>query len=173
LGRPRSAAAQAAREVDRFSLAAMAVFAAVCLLAGILPGFIIDGLAPMVQSLVGGRLPAQTSQQWLSIVPVAENRSSYNELLIFLFISISASTVVFAIHRLASHALRRGAAWDCGHPDPSPATQYTAGSFAQPIRRVFGTIVFLAREEVTMPPPRDGRAARFGDRMRDHVRDVL
>ncbi|HTO82762.1 MAG TPA: hydrogenase 4 subunit B [Methylomirabilota bacterium] len=173
LGRPRSAQAEAAREVDRFSLAAMAIFAAVCLLAGILPGFIIDGLAPVVQSLVGGRLPSQASQQWLSIVPIAEGRSSYNGLLIFLFIAISASTVVFAIHRLASHALRRGAAWDCGHPDPSPATQYTAGSFAQPIRRVFGTIVFLAREEVAMPPPGDVGAARFEVRLRDLVWDGL
>jgi hydrogenase-4 component B len=173
LGRPRSAAAEAAREVDRFSLAAMAIFAAVCLLAGILPGFIIDGLAPVVQSMVGVRLPSQASQQWLTIVPIAQGRSSYNGLLIFLFIAVSASTVVMAIHRFASHALRRGAAWDCGHPDPSPATQYTAGSFAQPIRRVFGTIVFLAREEVAMPPPGDVGAARFEVRLRDLVWDVL
>ena len=27
----------------------------------------------------------------------------------------------------------RAPAWDCGYPDTSPATQYTAGSFAQPI----------------------------------------
>ena len=44
------------------------------------------------------------------------------------------------IHRLASAQVRRAPAWDCGYPDPSPATQYTASSFAQPIRRVFGTI---------------------------------
>ena len=134
-------------------------------LAGIFPGFVIDGLAPVVQGLVGGRLPAQAGERWLSIVPIAEGRSSYNGLLIFLFVAVSASAATFAIHRLASHALRRGAAWDCGHPDPSPATQYTTGSFAQPIRRVFGTVVFLAREEVAMPPPGDGRAARFEVRL--------
>ena len=39
------------------------------------------------------------------------------------------------------------------HPDPSPATQYTASSFAQPIRRVYGTLVFRAREIGSMPPP--------------------
>jgi formate hydrogenlyase subunit 3/multisubunit Na+/H+ antiporter MnhD subunit len=173
LGRARTPAAESARETDRFSLAAMFAFAALCLLAGIFPGLVIDGLAPVVQGLVGGRLPAQASERWLSIVPIAPGRSSYNGLLIFLFIVLSASAAAIAIHRLASHALRRGAAWDCGHPDPSPATQYTAGSFAQPIRRVFGTIVFLAREEVTMPPPGDGRAARFEVRLRDLVWDVL
>ena len=52
----------------------------------------------------------------------------------------------------------RSRAWDCGFPDPSPATQYTASSFAQPIRRVFGTLVFRARERVEMPPPGELRA---------------
>ena len=40
-------------------------------------------------------------------------------------------------------------------------TQYTAGSFAQPIRRVFGTLLFGAREVVDMPAPGEMRAARF------------
>jgi len=75
--------------------------------------------------------------------------------------------------RFASHAVRRGPAWDCGHPDPSPATQYTAGSFAQPIRRIFGTMVFLAREDVHMPLPGDRQAARFEVRLRDLVWDVF
>ncbi len=173
LGRPRTPAAETARETDHFSLAAMFMFAALCLLAGIFPGFVIDALAPVVEGLVGGRLPAQASERWLSIVPIAESRSSYNGLLIFLFVAISASAAAFAIHRLASHALRRGAPWDCGHPDPSPATQYTAGSFAQPIRRVFGTVVFRAREEVAMPPPGDVRAASFQVRLRDLAWDAL
>ena len=173
LGRPRTAAAETARETDAFSVAAMFVFAAICLLAGIFPGFVIDALAPVVQSLIGGRMPLQASERWLSIVPIAEGRSSYSGFLIFSFIAISASVAVFAIHQFASRALRRGAAWDCGHPDPSPATQYTAGSFAQPIRRVFGTVVFLAREEVAMPPPGDIRPAQFQVRIRDLVWDVL
>ena len=32
-----------------------------CLIAGILPGFFIDALAPVVQSMVGGRMPVQSS----------------------------------------------------------------------------------------------------------------
>ena len=173
LGRPRSNAAEEAREADRFSLTAMYVFAALCLAAGIFPGFVIDSLASAVQAVVSGRMPAQAAAPWLSIVPIAQGRSSYDGLLLFLFIASSASIAAFAIHRLASHAVRRVAAWDCGHPDASPATQYTAGSFAQPIRRVFGTIVFLAREEVTMPPPGAIQAARFEVRSRDLVWEIL
>lgn len=173
LGRPRTTAAEQARETDGFSLTAMYAFAVLCLLAGVLPGFVIDALAPVVGDMVGGQLPAQASERWLSIVPIAEGRSSYNGLLLFLFITLSATTAVLAIHRFASHAVRRAPAWDCGHPDPSPATQYTAGSFAQPIRRVFGTTVFVAREEVVMPPPGDARAAKFHVQLRDLVWEVF
>jgi hydrogenase-4 component B len=169
LGRPRTPVAANAREVDRASLAAMFAFALLCLLAGILPGLFIDGLAPVTQALVGGRMPAQTALPWLSIVPIAESRSSYNGLLVFAFITLSTLLTVEIIHRFASRAVRRGPAWDCGFPDPSPATQYTADSFAQPIRRVFGAVVFRASEAVDMPPPGDARPARLSVIVRDLV----
>ena len=171
LGRPRSPAAARAHETDRASLAAMFTLAALCLAAGIFPGFVIDALAPVVESLVGGRMPVQSTIPWLSIVPVAESRSSYDGLLVFAFIAISALATAEIIHRFASRRLRRGPAWDCGFPDASPATQYTAGSFAQPIRRVFGDVVFLAREHVEMPPPGDLAPARFSVTLRDLVWD--
>jgi hypothetical protein len=49
----------------------------------------------------------------------------------------------------------------------SSSTQYTADSFAQPIRRVFGSVVFLAREHVDMPLPGDRRSARLKVTLRD------
>ncbi|WP_119420289.1 hydrogenase 4 subunit B [Desertibaculum subflavum] len=173
LGRPRSDAAAAAHEVDRFSQAAMFILAGLCLAAGILPGFVIDAVAPVTQALVGDRMPRQTGVEWLSIVPIAEGRSSYNGLLVFLFITISASLAVVVIHRFASRALRRGPAWGCGFVEPSPMTQYSGVSFAQPIRRVFGTLAFRAREHVEMPPPGDMRPARLTVQMHDLVWDAL
>jgi hydrogenase-4 component B len=173
LGRARTPAAARARETDRFSLAAMFLFAALCLIAGILPGFFIDALAPVVEALVGGRMPIQSGVEWLSIVPIAESRSSYNGLLVFVFMVLSGGLAAWAIHRLASDKLRRAAPWDCGYPDASPATQYTASSFAQPIRRVFGTLVFLARERVDMPRPGDGRPARITVELHDLAWDTL
>jgi hydrogenase-4 component B len=169
LGRARSSAAGAARETDQFSLATMFAFAALCLIAGILPGLFIDALAPVVQAVVGDRMPAQIGVEWLSIVPIAESRSSYNGLLVFLFMVISGSLAATAIHRLASDKLRRAPAWDCGYPDASPAAQYTAASFAQPIRRVFASMVFGAREHVEMPPPGDPRPARLAVTLHDPV----
>lgn len=161
LGRPRTPAAQYAQEVSRFPLGAMFLLAALCLVAGILPGYVIDSLSPISLALLGDRMPIQANQAWLSIVPIVESRSSYNGMLILCFIAFSASLAVFVIHRFASHALRRAPAWDCGFPDPSPSTQYTADSFAQPIRRVFGTLVFRAREQVDIPAPGDTRPAQL------------
>jgi len=173
LGRPRTNAAEVATETDRFSRASMFLVAGLCFLVGILPGFFIDALAPIAEQLVGARLPVQSTVEWLSIVPVAESRSSYNGLLVFLFITFSACLAAFVIHRLASDRLRRAPAWDCGYPEASPATQYTASSFAQPIRRVFGTVVFRARERGEMPPPGDMRPARLVVELHDLIWDAL
>jgi hydrogenase-4 component B len=173
LGRPRTPVAAEAKETDRWSLAAMFVFAALCLVAGVLPGVVIDGLAPAVRELTGGRMPVQSASAWLSIVPIAESRSSYNGLLVFVFVTLAASLTAFVIHRVASDKVRRAPPWDCGYPDLSPVTQYSADSFAQPIRRVFGSVVFRAREDVTMPPPGDTRPARLVVQLRDLVYDGL
>ena len=125
LGRPRTRAAADAREVDRFSLFAMFGFAALCLLAGILPGVVIDLLAPVTQMLTGASMPTQLDVAWLSIVPVESARSSYNGLLVFLFIAASASLTALVVHRFASRAatpraglglrLSRSAARDAVH----------------------------------------------------------
>ncbi|WP_346895845.1 hydrogenase 4 subunit B [uncultured Roseibium sp.] len=173
LGRARSDVAGQAHEVDRFSLSAMFVLAALCLAAGVLPGFVIDGLAPVTQAFVGDSLPSQAHLPWLTIAPIAEARSSYNGLLVFFFIAITGWGAAFIVHNLASRRIRRSAAWDCGFPDPRPQTQYSASSFAQPVRRVFGSLVFRAREVVDMPLPGDLRAARLTVEVRDLVWDWL
>ena len=171
LGRPRSPEAAGAKEVDGWSLGAMLAFAALCVLAGILPGHVIDALSPAVASLAGARMPVQADVPWWSIVPIAESRSSYNGLLVFLFSAISGLLAAVLIHKFATRRFRRAPAWDCGFPDPRPETQYTADSFAQPIRRVFGTHVFAARERIDMPAPGDTRPGRFRARVHDLIWD--
>ncbi|HTI84174.1 MAG TPA: hydrogenase 4 subunit B, partial [Acetobacteraceae bacterium] len=173
LGRARTRAAADARETDRWSLYAMFAFAGLCLLAGIFPGVVIDLLAPVTQALTGAHMPTQLDVAWLSIIPVASARSSYNGLLVFVFIAASASLTVLAIHRLASHAVRRAPPWDCGFPDPRPETQYTGASFAQPIRRVYGAVVFRTHETVTMPPPGNIAPARIEKHISDTVWDAV
>jgi len=173
LGRARTSVAEKAKETDICSLSAMFGFVLLCLVAGILPGYFINALSPVVQMLVSAQMPQQTALEWFTIVPVVESRSSYNGLVLFILITSAACLAAYVIHRRASHAIRRSAPWDCGFPDANPAAQYTAGSFAQPIRRVFGTVVFHAREEVDMPPPGDPRPARLHVHLQDRVWDGL
>ena len=173
LGRPRSQAAEQASEADAYSVSAMLVLAAMCVIVGLFPGAVIDALAPVSEALLGSRMPVQMALPWLTVVPIAQGRSSYNALLLFAFIAFSMLLTVAAIHRWASHALRRSPAWDCGSPSRRADTQYTPASFAQPVRRVFGTYVFAAEEEVTMPPPGDMRPARLRVRLHDLIWDFL
>ncbi|HJZ34285.1 MAG TPA: hydrogenase 4 subunit B [Hyphomicrobiaceae bacterium] len=173
LGRPRTAAAAAARETDRASLTAMLAAALLCLMAGVLPGPCLDALAPVVEALTGARMPPQSWLTALSLVPVAESRSSYNGLLVFVFVAAGTLLSIAVVYCVGSRAVRRGPAWDCGFPLVSPLSQYSADSFAQPIRRVFGRVVFQAREHVEMPPPGDARPARLTVTLKDLVWDGL
>ena len=103
---------------------------------------------------------------------MSASRSSYNGLLVFAFVVASAGIVATAVHRFASRAVRRAPAWDCGFPDAGPVAQYSATSLPQPLRRVFGSVVFASREQVEMPPPGDMRPARLQRILRDPVWDL-
>ncbi len=161
LGRARTPVAQAAHEADSFMLAAMYILTAICVFAGIVPGVLIDMLSPVVNGLIGGRMPPQSSISWLSIVPIGASRSSYNGMIILAFLICAGVLTAMVIHRLSSRLTRRSAIWDCGYPDPPVSAQYTGSSFAMPIRRVFGTTVFDIHERVDMPRPGAMRAGHF------------
>jgi hydrogenase-4 component B len=172
LGRPRAPAAANALETDNISLLVLILFAAFCLLIGVVPGFVIDALGPVSQLLFHGQMPVQATQPWLSLVPISATRSSYNGLTLLLMIAMAFGLAFAAISIAASRSTRRAPAWDCGFPSASILTQYTAGSFSQPIRRVFGTVLFRARENIEIPPPGDSRPARMTVRMQDVIWDV-
>jgi NADH:ubiquinone oxidoreductase subunit 5 (subunit L)/multisubunit Na+/H+ antiporter MnhA subunit len=173
LGRARSRSAEQATEAHPLCLVPMAALCLLMLVLGTMPGFAIDVVSPVVQGLVGGTLPRQADVPWYSIAPIAETRSSYNGLLVFLFIFMSTSIAIVAIHSWASRAVRREEPWDCGYGEVPVSAQYSAGSFAQPIRRVFGTLAFSAREEIDMPRPGETRAAKLKVSMRDPIWETL
>jgi hydrogenase-4 component B len=138
-----------------------------------LPGFVIDSISPVTQMLVRSRLTPQSALPWFRIIPINPERSAYDGLLLFVMILIATAATAFIVRRFASHALRRSPPWDCGFPEASPATQYTAGSFAQPIRRVFGSVVFRAREHVTIPKPGDTAVAKLHLDLHDTIWEAL
>jgi formate hydrogenlyase subunit 3/multisubunit Na+/H+ antiporter MnhD subunit len=170
LGRPRSAEAAGAHDVPLAQQVAMAGLALLCILGGLLGSVLAAALTPVLRLLAGAGLPgAGSGPTPFSLIAFDAARSVYDAPVIALFVAIASLTTLVVVHRLSERKTRRGPAWDCGFPDPSPATQYTASSFAQPLRRVYGAVVFSARETVTMPPPGDTSPARFSVIVVDHV----
>ena len=127
-------------------------------------------LAPVLDDLVGGGLPrAGSGPTVFSLVAFDPARSIYDAPVIALFVAIASLTTLVVVHRLSARRTRRGPAWDCGFPDPSPATQYTASSFAQPLRRVYGAAAFAARRRSSCRRPATASPARFSVVLVDHV----
>jgi formate hydrogenlyase subunit 3/multisubunit Na+/H+ antiporter MnhD subunit len=170
LGRPRSVEAARAHDVPLAQQIAMGGLAFLCILGGLLGSLLALGLAPVLSDLVGSALPRPGSGPTVfSLVAFDAAQSVYDAPVIALFVTIAALTTLAVVHRLSARRTRRGPAWDCGFPDPSPATQYTASSFAQPLRRVYGPLAFSARETVVLPAPGDTRPARFSAVLVDHL----
>lgn len=170
LGRPRSPEAAAAPEASKLQLAAMAMLAGLCVLGGLFSGGAVWAIQSLVKNLTGAVLPAAGAGPTpFSLVAFDAARSTYDAPTIAVFLLLSGTAIAIIIHQFAGRITRRAPAWDCGFPDPSPLTQYTASSFSQPLRRVYGATAFGAAEIVDMPPPGDIRASRFGVRMHDYL----
>jgi hydrogenase-4 component B len=173
LGRPRSIEAAQAHEVPLAQQIAMGGLAGLCILGGLFGSVLAQALTPLLRELVGIGLPnAGSGPTPFSLIAFDPSRSTYDAPVIALFVAIASATTLLVVHRLSARRTRRGPAWDCGFPDPSPAIQYTASSFSQPLRRVYGAMAFAARETVAMPPPGDTRPARFSVVVVDFVWNV-
>jgi formate hydrogenlyase subunit 3/multisubunit Na+/H+ antiporter MnhD subunit len=170
LGRPRSAAATDAHEVAPAMQLAMAVGAGLCLLFGLLPAAVAGLAGPAVAQVLGTQAVPAVALPF-AILPAGA--TIYVATGLALAGLVLTALVLLAAGRLSPMPARRAPAWDCGFPDRSAATQYTAASLAQPLRRVFGRTVFAARETVTMPEPGDVAPARHGLVITDRLWDGL
>ncbi|MBF0175579.1 MAG: hydrogenase 4 subunit B [Magnetococcales bacterium] len=176
LGRPRTDMARNAHETDPFSLSAMAILAALCLLVGVVPTLVVKVILAVPSQLLGATLSSGLGDStfgWMFLVPFGVTKSSYNSLAILFFVALSSSMAALFIHKRASNVVRKGPAWDCGFPDPSTMSQYTGNSFSQPIRRVFASVCFRAREKVFMPRPGDPRPASLTVTMLDPIWEFI
>ena len=170
LGRPRSSAAANAHEVPGIQRGAMAFLTTLCIMGGLFGSVMVSLIAPLLIKLVGTELPgAEAGPTPFSLVPFGPARSIYDAPIIALFVALSASLTTLFVHWVSNRRVRRGPAWDCGFPQISPTTQYSASSFSQPLRRVYGRIVFGVSEKVDMPAPGDMRPANLSVQLTDHI----
>ncbi len=170
LGRPRDPAAANAHEAPRAQLIAMGALAALCLAGGLFGGVIVQIIKPILVAFAGAALPGMDAGPTpFSLVAFSAARSTYDAPTVAAFLLASGCLSTWCAHRLSSRRTRRAPAWDCGFPEPSPRTQYTASSFSQPLRRVYGGLLFGAVEKVDMPAPGDARPARLTVTLRDYL----
>jgi hypothetical protein len=152
----------------------MGLLTGLCILGGLFGGVIAWMIGPLLKKLTGSNLPGpEVGPTWLSLVAFDPARSTYDAPTITLFVAMSALVTTFIVHWVSNRRTRRGPAWDCGFPDPAPTTQYTASSFGQPLRRVYGRLAFAAEERVDMPGPGDMRPARLVVHLTDYIWRVL
>jgi hydrogenase-4 component B len=166
LGQARTSEAASAREVAPPLWLAMTIPALLCVMTGLFPGSVLHLLQGAVQVALGPAvsIPAPAGS-WLWLAPAGTGTgfggNSYSGLLAFGVVAGLAGLVAWVVHRLGSADVRRSDPWGCGYPAVGPQAQYTAGSFAQPLRRIFGSVVFRAGSTVDMPEPGDTRPARL------------
>lgn len=164
LGRPRSPQAADAHEVNHAMRLGMVIPAVLCVILGVLPTPLLLLFEPAIRGLVeAGPFDDQSWQSWFWLAPTSAVGNSYNGFIMVIVIAILSILLVTIIHRIGSARVRRSIPWGCGFEgaDPAAVSQYTGSSFAQPIRRIFGSWVFRARDEVYMPEPGDPRPARL------------
>lgn len=170
LGRPRSEQAAQAHDGDRAMLWGMAIPAALSVAIGVLPTPILRLFEPALLATVdAGAFDDRAYQPWFWLAPTSAIGNSYSGLIMVAAIAGLSALLSWVIHRYASRGARRAIAWGCGFTgdDPRARSQYTPSSFSQPLRRVFGSVAFRARDEVDMPQPGETRAAGFRVHMDD------
>ena len=170
LGRPRSDEAAKAVEPHGSMAAGLALMAVTCLLLGIVPVLGLSLAESAAHGVIGVDLP-KGAVGWVFLSPLGTGGAAYAGLVVFLAVIGLALATRALLGRIWPERRRRAAAWGGGYPESDMTAQYTASGFAQPLRRVFGTAAFQAREAVDMPEPGSTRAARLEVRLVDPAWD--
>jgi hydrogenase-4 component B len=136
LGEPRSEHGREAREVGPAMRLPMIVLAVACILGGLSGPYLLSAMAPIIAPMTG--LPAdamaaglaQGTQSLWYIVAAAGG----------FFVLVAGLALVRRL-LLAGRTVEEVGTWDCGYSAPTARMQYTASSFAQPIVRMFRTVL--------------------------------
>jgi hydrogenase-4 component B len=154
-------------EADWTMRIGMLLAALTCLGLGVLPTIMIKWMDPLAEELVGGTIAASASGfGWMWLTPIAAERASYSAPIAFLGI-LAVVIVTYVVLHARPGAIHRAPLWDCGFEKVTSRMQYTATSFAMPLRRIFGYL-FSIKEHVRQLPPATHPA--FPERLHYHLR---
>jgi len=159
LGLPRSSQAAEAQEASFGMQFAQVILALCCLIFGIFPTWTVSAINVIAENLVGTGLSKAAGDGWLWLTPIGKQTASYGALAILFGLLASWLIVYFFLHPLRrDNRVRIGPAWDCGFGPLTPRMQYTASSFAMPIRRIFSYVWFIDEK---IEPGHHGKGPRY------------
>jgi formate hydrogenlyase subunit 3/multisubunit Na+/H+ antiporter MnhD subunit len=154
-------------EADWSMRIGMLLAALSCLGLGVMPTLVIKWMDPLAEELVGGTIAASASGfGWMWLTPIAAERASYSAPIAFLGI-LAVVIITYIVLHARPGAIHRVPLWDCGFEKVTNRMQYTATSFAMPLRRIFGYL-FSIKENVHHYPPTSHPA--FPERLHYHLR---
>ncbi|MBI3960684.1 MAG: hydrogenase 4 subunit B [Chloroflexi bacterium] len=124
----------------------MGLLVASCLLLALTPTWIVPGLARVIAGLagVGDALPSFTLGLSLHL---GDGFADVSPLLaaLGLLVVLGLAPGAMALARV-NRSLRVSDSWGCGRVDQTPRMEYTATSFAEPLRRVFAELYRPTKE---------------------------
>jgi hydrogenase-4 component B len=177
LGRPRTQQAANAHEAGIPTRWGLLFGAALVALVGLFPGAVLALAAPALRVLSNTSMAGRAGA--LLITPSAQAQG-YAPLGILAVLLLAALAIGAFLRARAVGGHRTGPAWDCGfgaapawQPFGDPLTQYSGGSFAQPLRRVLGGAMLAATATVDMPAPGDTRLAIYVETAHDPSEALL
>jgi hydrogenase-4 component B len=148
LALPRSAAAAAAHESPAMMLTAQAVLALACVVLGLFPGFVVQGLAPVLASLHGVQSGTELTHGLLGMTSSSATFDHVVPMAIGMTLAGALGAAFFLTAR-RGHAARRVPTWGCGG-DLDARTEYTATAFSKPLLMIFKGIYRPTREVATL-----------------------
>ncbi|MDD3183429.1 MAG: proton-conducting transporter membrane subunit, partial [Alphaproteobacteria bacterium] len=171
LGLPRSKQIEEAHEVPFGMQVSQVILAASCLAFGVFPTFTANLLNIIPQKLLGVGYAGASNASWLWLTPINKETASYGAIAVLIGIVLSSLIIYFVLHPpTRDNCIRRAPAWDCGFGPLNARMQYTATSFAMPIRRVF-SFVWNISERVE--PAHHGKGPHYFLHVSDWVWTVI
>jgi hydrogenase-4 component B len=144
LALPRSAHAQHAREVGFSMRAAMALLAVACVVLGVVPFTVLKFLSKAASDMLGAAPDMRFN--WNSIV-ANESFATVSPLWIATALAALIAAIPVALRVIGANRARRYyETWACGRALQTARFQYTATSFANPFKRVFGMLYRPVKE---------------------------
>jgi hydrogenase-4 component B len=144
LALPRGEGAAEARESPWLMLGPQAFLAALCVLLGLFPGFVLGTLRGVTSSLSGVRPAPEMVRGVFAIAPGPGRFDHLAPPLLAVAVLLGLG-LSLALSLFAGYRVRRVATWGCGG-ELTARTEYTATAFSKPLMLIFSAIYRPTRE---------------------------